>query len=107
MAEAGVVPVTRASGKSRTVAFRFAANRRARVALTTFADNSRHGSQWAAKIYSDARARKKRHPHAVRILARAWLRVIWACWRDGSCYDPDTHQNNSKVNTSADTAVPT
>jgi transposase len=103
IAEAGVVPVTRASGKSRTVAFRFATNRRARVALTTFADNSRHGSDWAAKIYSDARARQKRHPHATRILARAWLRVMWACWRDGACYDPITHQANSKINTTADT----
>ncbi|BBB01925.1 putative transposase [Actinacidiphila reveromycinica] len=102
IAEAGVVPVTRASGKSRTVAFRFATNRRARVALTTFADNSRHGSQWAAKIYDDARARKKRHPHAVRILARSWLRVMWACWRTGTCYDPDIHQANNKINTTAD-----
>ncbi|WKK21914.1 IS110 family transposase [Streptomyces olivoreticuli] len=100
--EAGVVPVTRASGKSRTVAFRFATNRRARLALTTFADNSRHGSDWAAKIYNDARARKKRHPHAVRILARAWLRVMWACWRDGTCYAPATHQANSKINTTAE-----
>ncbi|MFF0220017.1 IS110 family RNA-guided transposase [Streptomyces vinaceus] len=107
IAEAGVVPVTRASGKSRTVAFRFAANRRARVALTTFADNSRHGSDWAAKIYNDARARKKRHPHAIRILARAWLRVMWACWRDGTCYDPNTHEANSKINTPADTLMTT
>lgn len=105
IAEAGVVPVTRASGKSRTVAFRFATNRRARVALTTFADNSRHGSQWAAKIYNDARARKKRHPHAVRILARSWLRVMWACWRNGTCYDPDIHQANGKINTAADTPL--
>ncbi|MEU0215528.1 IS110 family transposase [Streptomyces sp. NPDC006265] len=102
IAEAGVVPVTRASGKARTVSFRFAANRRARVALTTFADNSRHGSDWAAKIYSDARARQKRHPHAIRILARAWLRVMWACWRTGTCYDPLIHQANSKINTPAD-----
>ncbi|SOD68161.1 Transposase IS116/IS110/IS902 family protein, partial [Streptomyces zhaozhouensis] len=102
IAEAGVVPVTRASGKSRTVAFRFATNRRARVALTVFADNSRHGSDWAAKIYNDARDRKKRHPHAVRILARAWLRVMWACWRDGTCYDPATHQANNKINTAAE-----
>ncbi|MFI1360919.1 IS110 family transposase [Streptomyces sp. NPDC020898] len=100
--EAGVVPVTRASGKSHPVAFRFATNRRARVALTTFADNSRHGSDWAAKIYNDARARKKRHPHAVRILARAWLRVMWACWRDGTCYDPAIHQANGKVSTAAE-----
>ncbi|MGI5141595.1 IS110 family transposase [Streptomyces sp. CA-106110] len=99
IAEAGVVPVTRASGKARTVSFRFATNRRARVALTTFADNSRHGGDWAAKIYNDARARKKRHPHAIRILARAWLRVMWACWRDGVCYDPVIHQANNKINT--------
>ncbi|MBK3573627.1 IS110 family transposase [Streptomyces sp. MBT65] len=102
IAEAGVVPVTRASGKSRTVAFRFATHRRARVALTTFADNSRHGSDWAAKIYNDARARKKRHPHAIRILARAWLRVMWACWRDGTCYDPATHQADNKVSAAAE-----
>jgi transposase len=105
IAEAGVVPVTRASGKSRTVAFRFATNRRARVALTAFADNSRHSSDWAAKIYNDARARQKRHPHAIRILARAWLRVMWACWRDGTCYDPAIHQANNKINTTADTPL--
>lgn len=97
IAETGVVPVTRASGKSRTVAFRYATNRRARIAVTTFADNSRHSSAWAAKIYDDARTRHKRHPHAVRILARAWLRVIWACYRDGACYDPAVHQTNSKI----------
>ncbi|MFC4512195.1 IS110 family transposase [Streptomyces ehimensis] len=105
IAEAGVVPVTRASGKSRVVAFRFATNRRARLALTTFADNSRHGSDWASKIYNDARARKKRHPHAIRILARAWLRVMWACWRDGACYDPAIHQANSKVSTAAEESL--
>ncbi|HEX2300920.1 MAG TPA: transposase, partial [Pseudonocardiaceae bacterium] len=105
IAEAGVVPVTRTSGKSRVVAFRFATNRRARIALTAFADNSRHGSTWAAKIYNDARARKKRHPHAIRILARAWLRVMWACRRTGTCYDPAIHQANSKINTTADTPL--
>ncbi|MET8245151.1 IS110 family transposase [Streptomyces sp. NPDC005202] len=97
IAEAGVVPVTRASGKSRTVVFRYAANRRARLAITRFADNSRHSSEWAAKIYNDARAARKRHPHAIRILARAWLRVIWACWRDGTCYDPAIHQAGRKA----------
>lgn len=105
IAEAGVVPVTRASGKSRAVAFRYATNRRARLALTQFADNSRHSSDWAAKIYNDARARKKRHPHATRILARAWLRVMWACWRDGTCYDPAVHQANGKIKTAADTPL--
>jgi Transposase len=30
-------------------------------------------------------------PHAVRILARAWLRVIWACWHTNTVYDPAKH----------------
>ena len=38
-----------------------------------------------------ARARGKRNPHATRIVARAWLRVIWACWHTGIPYDPHAH----------------
>lgn len=84
---------------------RFATSRRARVAITTFADNSLQGSAWAAKIYTAARARKKRNRHATRVLARAWLRVIWACRRDGACYDPETRQANGKINTAPDTPL--
>ncbi|MGW4730335.1 IS110 family transposase [Streptomyces shenzhenensis] len=105
IAETGVVPVTRASGKSRVVTFRYAANRRARLAIVNYADNSRHASDWAAKIYNDARADKKRHPHAARILARSWLRVMWACWRTGTCYDPETHRANNKIKQGTETPL--
>ena len=88
---AGVTPVTSQSGKHRDVHFRWACNKRFRVAVTTFADNSRHASPWAAKVYADARARGKDHPHAIRILARAWIRVIWPCWLNGVPYDPAQH----------------
>ena len=88
---AGLVPVTRASGKHHAVSFRWACNKRLRVALTTFADNSRHASPWAADIYRRARASGKDHPHAVRILARAWVRVIWRCWINQQPYDPTRH----------------
>jgi hypothetical protein len=27
----------------------------------------------------------------VRILARAWIRMIWRCWIDGVPYDPARH----------------
>ena len=71
----------RASGKTTGVYFRWAANRQARKALTAFAHNARMQSPWAGRLYADARARGKRNPHATtRIVARAWLRVIWACW---------------------------
>jgi transposase len=88
---AGCTPVTKESGKHRAVHFRWACNKRFRKAMTTFADNSRHASPWAAKIYNDARAAGKDHPHAVRILARAWIRVIWPCWLNHTPYDPARH----------------
>jgi transposase len=90
-AEAGVAPVTHASGKSRAVTFRFACNKRLRGALTCFADNSRHQSPWARHVYTQARQRGCDHPHAVRILARAWIRVLWRCWRDSTPYHPAHH----------------
>ena len=88
---AGVTPVTKESGKHRAVHFRWACNKRFRKAITTFADNSRHASPWAAKIYRDAITAGKDHPHAVRILARAWIRVIWRCWNDKVPYNPALH----------------
>jgi transposase len=91
-AEAGVVPVTYASGKSKAVAFRWACNHRLRAALTCLADNSRHANAWAAHVYAKARARGCDHPHAIRILARAWLRVIWRAWTNRKPYDPTEHR---------------
>jgi transposase len=88
---AGITPVTKASGKQRGVSFRWACNKRLRLAITTFAANSRFASPWAADIYDRARASGKDHPHATRILARAWTRVIWRCWQNNTPYDPTRH----------------
>jgi transposase len=88
---AGACPVTKTSGKHRSVSFRWACNTRFRNAVCTFADNSRHASPWAADIYTRARAGGKDHPHAIRILARAWIRIIWRCWTNRTPYNPDLH----------------
>ena len=63
-AECGATPVTKSSGKTTGVYFRWAAN---------------------------TRARGKRNPHATRIVARSWIRVIWACWHTNTPYDPHKH----------------
>ena len=88
---AGVAPVTRAFGKLRSVGFRWACDKKLRNAVIDFADDSRHASPWAAKVYADALARTRRHPQAVRILARAWIRVIWRIWQDHTSYDSTKH----------------
>ena len=100
-AEAGVAPVTYASGKSKAVTFRWACNHRLRAALTCMADNSRHANTWAASVYAKARARGCDHPHAIRILSRAWLRVIWRAWVDRNPYDPALHGGAKTLLTTA------
>jgi transposase len=89
---AGAAPSTRQSGKIRAVTFRWSCGKQLRDAVTDFAGDSRRASPWAANLYDRARARGHDHPHAVRILARAWLFVIWHCWQDNAAYDPARHR---------------
>jgi transposase len=90
--EVGMAPVTKESGSMRNVGFRRAVNLKARQAFVVFVNNSRFDTPWAAQLYRAARDRGKRHPHAARILGRAWLRVIHACWRNQLPYDPHRRQ---------------
>jgi transposase len=88
---AGACPTTRASGRHHVVSFRWACDKKLRDAVMDFAGDSRHASPWAAAIYNRHRADGKTHQHTTRILARAWLRIIWRCWQDGAAYDPTRH----------------
>jgi transposase len=88
---AGVAPSTRQSGKTKSVSFRWGADRQLRDAICDFAGDSRHANPWAADLYQRARARGQDHPHAVRVLARAWVDIIWTCWTTNTPYDPDRH----------------
>ena len=88
---AGAAPSTRSPARSKSSRFRWACDKQLRDAVIDFAGDSRHANPWAADLYHRARARGHDHPHAVRILARAWLHVIWRCWQDGVAYDPAKH----------------
>jgi transposase len=94
---AGVAPSTRQSGKVKAVTFRWSADTQLRDALCDFAGDSRHANPWAADLYNRARARGHDHPHAVRILARAWTNIIWRCWKDHLAYNPDQHAALQRV----------
>lgn len=92
MCLAGVAPSTRQSGKTHIVGFRWSCDKNLRDAVCDFANDSRHANPWAAEIYNRAKARNKTHQQAVRILARAWLYVIWACWQTNTAYNPANHR---------------
>jgi hypothetical protein len=96
---AGAAPSTRRSGKHEAVTFHWAVNRELRDAVCDFAADSRKTNPWAAHLYNQAIARGKDHPHAARILARAWLYVIWQCWQDRTPYDPPARSpsNDSSI----------
>jgi transposase len=92
LAESGLAPVTRSSGRSRSVRFRYAANTRLREAAMWWAFNSLKTSPWAAAAFRQARdERGQRYHRALRGLAARWMRVAWRCWQDGVAYDPALH----------------
>jgi transposase len=94
---AGQAPVAVQSGKKKVARFRWACNKNLRTAVSVLADSSRHHNPWANDIYQRARARGHDHPHALRILGRAWLRIIWRLWQDRNPYDPSRHGNLNRL----------
>lgn len=90
-AAAGVAPSTRQSGKHRNVAYRRGCNKQLRAALINWAQDTPRANAWARDTYDRARARGCRHPHAARILAQAWTRILWRCWQERVPYDADRH----------------
>lgn len=98
-ADAGMAPVARESGKRKVAGFRWACDKRLRDAVACLADSTRHHHPWARSVYLSARGRGLDHSHAIRVLGRAWLRVLWRCWQDGVAYDPTRHGNLRRLQT--------
>jgi transposase len=98
-ADAGMSPVALESGKLRVATFRRACDKRLRHAVATLADSTRHWHPWAKEVYRRARGRGQDHPHAIRTLGRAWIRVLWRCWRDRVPYDSARHGNFKRLQT--------
>jgi transposase len=91
LAEAGLAPVTRRSGQSHRVRFRYAANHHLRRSFTWMAYNSLEESDWARAAYRDARHRGQRSYRALRGLGARWGRVVYRCWHDHTTYDASRH----------------
>ncbi|MGE5636489.1 MAG: IS110 family transposase [Nocardioidaceae bacterium] len=98
-ADAGMAPVAVESGKRRAACFRRGCDHRLRAHFATLADSTRHWHPWANNVYTRARARGCDHPHAIRILGRAWTRILWRCWQDQTPYNPARHGNLNRLQT--------
>jgi transposase len=91
LAEAGLAPVTKASGRTRQVRFRYAANRRMRHVIDWWAFVATREDPWSKTVYDTGRARGQGKYRALRGLGTRWTRILWRCWTDHTTYDPDRH----------------
>lgn len=88
----GIAPVTRQSGKCRTVHHRLQCPKFVKQTFHEFAKCSIPRSRWAKAYYLLQREqRRKEHHAAVRALAFKWLRVLFHCWKHGKPYDEAYH----------------
>ncbi|SCL14250.1 Transposase IS116/IS110/IS902 family protein [Micromonospora rhizosphaerae] len=87
---AGTSPITRASGKKRTVAARFVHNDRLIDALMTQAFASLNTSPGARAYYDRQRARGASYNAALRQLANRLVGILHGCLKTGALYDEAT-----------------
>lgn len=96
LAETGLAPVTRASGRTRQVRFRYAANRRMRHAIDWWAFTATREDPWSHQIYDTARAAGQGKYRALRGLGARWTRILWRCWTNHTTYDPTIHHKTEQ-----------
>ena len=91
---AATSPITRASGRKRTVAARFVHNDRLVDALMAQAFTSLNNSPGARAYYDRQRARGVSHNAALRQLANRLVGILHGCLKNGALYDEATAWTN-------------
>jgi transposase len=93
-AVAGTGPVTRKSGKARSVEFRQACSHPLRKAVDDLARQSLKYSNWARAYFNSQIARGHSHARAYRALGNRWMSIVWTLWQTGEIYDEAVHVAN-------------
>jgi transposase len=84
----GAAPVTRQSGRSKTVGMRYACRNRLRQAVHPWGLGAVRYDPRAADHYRRLRARGKNHNRATRGVVDRLISMLIAMLRDGTLYDP-------------------
>jgi transposase len=87
---AGTSPITRASGKKKTVMARYVHNDRLIDALMTQAFSALNASPGARAYYDQLKARGTGHHAALRQLANRLVGILHGCLKTRTCYDEGT-----------------
>jgi transposase len=90
---AGTSPVTRRSGKQKTVRFRYACDKEWRYICQQWAMRlvNQSGSPIASAYYAKIRPHCHSNEHAYRCVANRWLAVAWKLWQTDQTYDEKYH----------------
>lgn len=92
----GIAPVTRQSGKQRSVQRRYACPKYLRQTFHEFAAAARTWCPWTKARYQMLRAQGMKHHAALRKLARSWIRILYRVWHTRIPFDCDRYIENLK-----------
>jgi transposase len=83
----GIAPVTKRSGQSTWVHWRWQCPTFVRQTFVEWAAQTINKSYWAGLYYHQQRAKGCSHQTAVRALAFKWIRILYRCWKTRTPYD--------------------
>jgi transposase len=92
--EAGTAPVTRRSGKTIAVGFRWQCNKHLRDALQGLARESVKRCPWAREYFANQMRLGHKPSRAYRALANRWAAIIWKMIQERSCFNQARLENN-------------
>lgn len=88
----GIAPVRRTSGKRHTIHSRQSCPKFLRQSFHEYAACSIRYCPWSQAHYCSQRAKGKDHHAAIRSLAFKWIRILFACWKEHTPYDPQRYR---------------
>ena len=89
----GIAPVTKQSGRRRTVSMRYACNARLRNAAYHWARTGAQQEAGSRAYYASLRARGHSHGRALRSVADRLLRILMTLLTRGQIFDPNYGQH--------------
>ena len=84
---AGIAPVTKRSGESTWIHWRWQCPTFLRQTFVEWAAQTINKSYWAGLYYYQQREKGSSYQAAVRALAFKWIRILYRCWETHTPYD--------------------